>query len=306
MKEIQELLRTVLISNSTLTTSVSTLQIKTSYANRPVVYPSITFGLDSGVEGTNIEGLQRAVISVDIRAKAIGGTKSATWNIYELVRGILHNKESSFPTTTYSVHVCVENGVRDNIFDQGHEVHIITSSYTVMWSVKTLGITSGVDGEIYGHATSVTTASANKIGEFSGGVSIQTDWSQRENRGLEQFPNNYDFHIAGAILSVQGVVFKSSIIDLIWGVSATTGHLNNGTTNATIRMIDNTIEPQGVQLLFRMKKTSNQKYLEIKAYKAFCDVLPIVFPKHNISVTDLNFKLGVDTSGYCYKISEEN
>jgi hypothetical protein len=270
-----------------------------------VEYPSITFGLDSGVEGTGISGLQKAMLSCDIRSKAIGGTKSGAWNIYEQVRSLLHNQESSFPTTTYNVHVCVENGVRDNIFDQGHEVHIITSSYTLLWSNKTLNVMSGVDGEIYGHATSVSTASANKIGEFSGGVSIQTDWQERTNRGLEQFPNNYDYHIAGALLNVQDVVFDTKIIDLVWGVSASTGTMNNGTSAATIREIDNSVEPQGIQLLFLMKKTSNQKYLEIKAYKAFCDNLVISFPKDNISMTNMAFKLSVDSNGDLYRIAEE-
>ncbi len=311
MKEILETIRKALISNTTLVSSVSTLNIRTSYANKVLTYPQITIGIDAGSEGQLIPDMNRAVVSIDIRTKSIDTTltdyrKSDVYEIYDQVHNILHDKATSMPTTYCRTHLLMEVQGRDNIFDQGHDCYIITTAFQTLFSASSVIAFSGADGQVYASQSSVSTASSQKLGEFSGGVVLSVQYGKVSDNNMERYDNDVYHYRAGGYIKVDQIAFKPQALNTLFNISTTNGTLNDNTTACSIRSITNSVKPMSLQLLFTMKRTDNAKRVEIKAYKGYCDLINMVFPKYSLSLTDYTFDLYEDSNGKIIEIKEQS
>jgi hypothetical protein len=304
MNSLLKAIRTRLTGDTALTAMVGASDITSSFNAELSNYPCIVLGIDSGGAFSEVSGVAKATLSVDVYSDT---HKQQLWTIYERIRILLHNQERSITDTSCVVHVICEVKVGDNQYDLARDVWHLVAQYQILYSTTGLSITTGASGAAYADGESVSATPSKEIAKFRGQVSLDISYESKVRREQERFGKIVYYHTGIARLVFQEVIFKASVLDLLWNISTNQyGTLNDGTTPAATYQVSQGSHPSYLQVLFQMIKTDDGKKLEIEANRAVCQSLSIPFSKTDFSIFDCVWILLGDASGNVVRVALEN
>lgn len=304
MKQLLRAIRNRLVSDQVLTSKVKTDDIVPSFTHRHASFPAISIGIiRSGqklyVAGTNVSSLIIRVYSTN--------SKQECHEIYDRVRSLLNYQEIAIDDPSMKVHGIMEVRVSDDQYDGITQAFIVQAEYEVLWSSTGLTITTGARGKIYASKSEVRAVPSDNIAEFGGTLSLRVHFEPEVRRIRNRFAQEVLYREAEAFLTISEVVFKPSIIDLLWSVTKDeVGVLNDGITPATVYRISQDTFPIGLQTLYQAIKTDDGKRLEIEAHNAFCNALELPFNKNSFTVVDCQWMLLADPNGDVVRIAIED
>ena len=304
MDSLLKAIKARLAGDSTLTSTVNADDITSSYNAEYANYPCITLGIDAGGSFSEVSGVTKATLIIDIYSDT---NKQQLWMIYDRVKSLLHNQEHIISNTSCVVHIIYEARVNDDQYDLPRDVWHLTAQYEILYSTAGLSITTGVNGIVYADASSVNAIPSKEIAEFRGRVSLDISFESEIRNERERFGKTVYYHTGIAKLTFEEMMFKASVLGLIWNVSTNaSGKLNDGATSATVYQLTQNSCPSYLQVLFQMTKTSDGKKLEVEANRAVCQDLSIPFSKTDFSIFDCTWLLLGDISGNVVRLSVEN
>ena len=296
--------RACLTCDATLTATVPGNDITSSFNAEVANYPGIVLGIDAGGSLSEISGVTRAALTVNVYSDV---NKQQLWTIYNRLKTLLHNQERSITDGSCVIHAIYEAKVDDNQYDMARDVWRLTAQYEILYSTVGLSITTGASGVVYADAVSVSATPSKEIAKFRGQVSLDISYESEICKERERFGKTIHYHTGTAKLTFQEMMFKASVLDLLWNITqSSSGTLNDGETSATTYQVSQNSYPSYLQVLFQMTKTDDGKKLEIEAGKAVCQSLSIPFSKTDLSIFDCLWILLADSSGNVIKVAEEN
>jgi len=297
-------IRTRLISDATLTTMVDADDITSSYNAEYTNYPCISLGIEAGGSFSEISGVTRATLVMDIYS---GTNKQELWTIYDQVKALLHNQERDITNASRVIHVIHESKVDDSHYDMARDVWHLSTQYEVLYSMAGLSITTGANGAVYADEASVSAIPSKEIARFRGQVSLDISFESKARSERDRFGKTLYYHTGIAKLTFGEMMFRASSLDLLWDINTnSSGTLNDGTTSATIYQVSQSSHPSYLQVLFQMIKTDDGKRLEIEADRAVCQNLSIPFSKSDLSVFNCEWILLGDSSRSVVRVAVEN
>ncbi len=304
MDSLLKAIRARLISDATLTTTVSANDISSSFTEEYANYPCIVLGIEGGGSFLEISGVTKATATVDIYSSV---NKQQLWTIYDQIKALLHNQERSITDASCVIHLIYESKVDDNQYDLARDVWRLTAQYEVMYSITGLSITTGASGSVYADDASVSASPSKEVARFRGQVSLNISFESAVGGGRDRFGKTVHYHAGLAKLIFEEMMFEASVVDLLWSITTNgSGTLNNGTTSATSYQVSQSSYPSYLQVLFQMTKTDDGKKLEIEAGKAVCQSLNIPFSRTDLSVFNCEWVLFGDNSDNVVKVAVEN
>lgn len=297
-------IRTRLAGDAALTAIVDADDITSSFNAELANYPSVVLGIESGGSFSEISGVTRATVTLDVYSDV---NKQQLWIIYDRIKALLHNQERGITDASRVIHIIYEAKVDDNQYDLARDVWRLTAQYEILYSTTGLSITTGASGAVYADDASVTAAPSKEIARFRGEVSLDISFESEVLSERERFGKTVYYHGGTARLTFREMMFKASVLDLVWNISTNQyGTLNDATTSATTYRISQSSFPSYLQVLFQMTKTDDGKKLEIEADRAVCQSLSIPFSKTDFSIFDCVWILLGDSSGNVVRVAVEN
>jgi hypothetical protein len=300
-------IRARLTGDATLASMVPADDITSSFNAEYGNYPCVVLGIESGGSFSEISGVTRATVGIDVYSDV---NKQQLWTIYDRIRDLLHNQERSITDASPAeavIHVIYEANVDDSRFDLARDVWRLNAKYEVLYSTTGLNITTGAIGAVYADDATVSATPSKEIARFRGKVALDISYESEVRSELERFGKTVHYHTALAQLTFEEMMFETSVLDLLWNISASQyGTLNDGTTSATTYQVSQSSYPSYLQVLFQMIKTDDGKKLEIEADKAVCQSLSVPFSRTDLSVFNCVWILLGDASGNVVKVSVEN
>ncbi len=304
MDTLLRAIRTRLVEDPTLTSIVRAEDITSSYNAEYANYPCIVFGIESGGTMFEIPAVTRASLVIDIYSDT---SKQQLWTIYERIKGLLHNCERDITDAICVIHSIYEARSTDNQYDLSQDVWHLCSQYEVLYSTAGLSITTGAKGVVYADIASVSAVSTKEIARFRGQVCLDVSFQSETRTERERFGKTVYYHTGTARLTFEEMMFKASIVDLLWNINTdTAGLLNDSSTLATIYQVSQNSHPSYLQVLFQTIKTDDGKKLEIEAGRAVCQSLSVPFTRTDFSIINCVWTLLSDASGNIVKIAVEN
>jgi len=297
-------IRARLADDATLTAMVPADDITSSFNAEYANYPCVVLGIESGGSFSEIAGVSRATVTIDVYSNI---NKQQLWTIYDRIKALLHNQERSIADASRSVHVIYEAKVDDSRFDLAREVWHLVAGYEVIYSTTGLSITTGAIGSAYADDMSVSATLSKEIAKFRGRVALDISYESEVRSERERFGKTIHYHTGMAKLVFEEMMFKASVLDLLWNVTTnSSGVLNDNATSATTYQVSQNSHPLYLQVLFQMTKTDDGKKLEIEAGRAVCQNLSIPFSKTDLSIFNCEWMLLGDSSRNVVKVSVEN
>jgi len=297
-------IRTRLISDTALTFIVHADDITSNFNAEYANYPCVVFGVEMGGSLSEISGVVRATLTIDVYSAA---NKQQLWTIYDRIKALLHNQEREITDSARIIHLIYEAKVDGSQYDRTCNVWHLTAQYELLYATSGLSITTGACGSVYADAESVSAIPSKEIARFRGQVSLDISFESELRSGRKRFGETVYYHTGVAKLIFEEMMFKASILDLLWNITTTsTGQLNDGTTSATVYQMSQSSHPSYLQALFQMVKTDDGKKLEIEAGKAVCQNLSIPFSRTDLSVFNCEWLLLGDSSDNVVKVSVGN
>ena len=129
----EQAIRNRLKGSQTLLGRVAEVDIFSSYRNLSANTPCIFFSI-SGSEGQNVGGKESMTMRLEVRSKT---SKQDSWDIYTIVKGLLHNQEVSITDVNRIFHACYELSVTDSRFDIEMAAWFIEATYVIETSSYT-------------------------------------------------------------------------------------------------------------------------------------------------------------------------
>jgi len=297
-------IRTRLTNDSTLTSIVSAGDITSSFNAEVANYPCIVLSIEAGGSFSEISGVTKATLAVDIYSNI---NKQQLWTIYDKVKTLIHNRERDITDASRVIHVICETRVDDNQHDQQRRVWRLTAEYEILYSKTGLSITTGASGAVYAAEASVSATPSKEIAKFRGQVSLNVSFESEMRSERERFAKTVYYHTGTAELVFEEMMFKASVLDLLWNVTTTaSGKLNDDSTLATAYQVSQNSYPSYLQVLFQMTKTDDGKKLEIEAGRAVCQSLSIPFSRTDFSILNCVWLILGDASGNIVRVAVEN
>jgi hypothetical protein len=297
-------MRTRLSDDATLIAMVPADDITSSFNAELANYPCIVLGIESGGAFSEISGVTRATVAIDVYSNA---NKQQLWTIYDRIKALLHNQERSITDASRVIHVIYEAKVGDNQYDLSRDVWRLTARYELLYSTTGLSITTGASGAVYGDDASVSAIPSKEIAKFRGQVSLDISFESEVRNERERFGKTVYYHTGIARITFEEMMFKASVLELLWNISTNqSGTLNDATTSATTYQVSQSSYPLYLQVLFQITKTDDGKKLEIEAGRAVCQSLSIPFSKTDFSIFDCVWILLGDSSGNVVRVAVEN
>jgi hypothetical protein len=304
MDLILRAVRNKLTGDSTLTVMVPANDITMGYNAEVANYPCILLGINAGGAGIQIAGVTKATLTVDVYSNA---GKRELWNIYNRIKAIIHNNEIGITDAYRIVHAIHEVTVDESGFDRSHRVWRLTAKYNILYGILGLSVTTGASGTIYADRSLVSADPSKEVAKFRGQVNLNISFEHEFRHSQDRFGKAVYYKSGAVKLTISEIMFRASILDLIWNVETKTDRkLNNAVTLATTYQLNQNSCPAYLQVLFQMVKTDDGKKLEIEASKAVCNSLMIPFSKRDFSVFDCEWILLGDNNDNVVRVSIEN
>lgn len=303
MKLLLKSIRDRLMGDATLTASVPAIDITTSYTAETANYPAIEIGISEGGSGLEIPNATRAELRVEVFSKL---NKQELWEIYALIKGLLHNQELNISTTDRKIHIIYEDSVDADLFDAQNNVWRLISKYTILYSTSSVIGTTNVNGRIYADLTDVTAVSGKEIAKVRGELNFDISYESVLGMEQERFAKTIYCKNGTARLTLGEVIFRATIFNKVWGISSSADTLADDSTVATSYTVTQSTIPPYLQLLFQLTKTDDGKKLEIEADRAVCESMQIPFSKRDFAIHDCKWLFLGDDSGNVVKVSIED
>lgn len=295
MYSLLKAIRARLISDNGLTGMVNAKDITSSYNAEYANYPCIVLSIMSGGSSYEINNITRVILGIDIYSDK---NKEQLWIIYEQVKSLLQNQERNITDSSCVAHFIYETKVYDNQYDSSCDVWHLTAQYEILYSTTGLSVTTGAYGVVYADKALVRAIPSKEVASFRGQVSLDISFENNMSSERERFGKTVYYHTGIARLTFNEMIFKSSVLDLLWNIDTDTlGKLNDEVTSATIYQVSQSSYPAYLQVLFQMIKTDDGKRLEIESDKAVCQSLIIPFSRNDFSVFNCQWILLGDSSG---------
>lgn len=304
MDLILRAIRNKLIGDSTLTAMVPADDITTGYNAEAANYPCILLGISAGGASTQITGVAKTTLSIDVYSN---GGKRQLWNIYNRIRAIIHNNEVGITDAYRTFHAIHEVSVDENRYDRTHRVWQLTAKYSILYGTFGLSVTTSANGSLYADKNLVSADPGKEAAKFRGQVSLNISFDQEARYCQERFARAMHYTNGMAKLTIEEVMFRPSILDLVWNIeNEAEGKLNDSVASATTYQLNQNSYPAYLQVLFQMTKTDDGKKLEIEASKAVCNSMMIPFSKKDFSIFDCEWMLLGDSNDNVVRVSIEN
>ena len=304
MEQIIRAIRNKLAGDPILTTIVHSNDITTGHNAELANYPCALLSISAGGAGTQITGVSEAVLTINIYSKA---SKHQLLVIYDRIKLLIHNNERSITDVSVVIHSIKESFVDESKFDNAHSVWLLTARYNILYGTSGLLITTGAMGAIFADKNHVTAEPIKEVAKFRGQISLSISFDSEIRQSQERFGKAVYYKSGSAKLTVEEVMFKPSILDLLWSIETNNqGKLNDSITSATTYQLNQVSCPAYLQVLFQMIKTDDGKKLEIEASKAVCHNLTIPFSKKDFSVFNCEWILLSDNNDNIVRVGIEN
>ena len=304
MDLILRAIRNKLTGDSTLTTMVPADDITTGYNAEAANYPCILLGVSAGGASTQITGVANATLSINVYSN---GGKRQLWDIYNRIKAIIHNNEVGITDAYRTFHAIHEVSVDENRYDRTHRVWQLTAKYSILYGTFGLSVTTSANGSLYADKNMVSVDPGKEVAKFRGQVSLDISFDQEARYSQERFARAIHYTSGIAKLTIEEVMFRPSILDLVWSIeNEVDGKLNDSATSATTYQLNQDSYPAYLQVLFQMVKTDDGKKLEIEASKAVCSSMMIPFSRKDFSVFDCEWMLLGDNNDNVVRVSIEN
>jgi hypothetical protein len=304
MKLLLKAIRTAL-TDATLNAEVPIADITSSYNAELANYPCIILDIQEGTIA-GLTGVGRAKLGIRVFSKK---NKQHLWEIYTLIKDLLHNKERNITTSERVIHAIYETDeLRDNVFDGTNQVWELRASYEILYSSSSVIATTAAAGKIYADPLNVEAMAEKEIGNFRGTFSLSVEFRDRTvQSGGKRFSNSVGYNTGMAIVKIEEVVFKPSNLKLLWNINYDTeDKLADDLTSAiSFGITQNTI-PNYLQVLFQIIKTDDGKKLEVEADKGICEDLTLPFSKNELTIHNCTWLCLADPNGKIIKVSIEN
>lgn len=304
MEYIIKAIRNELISDAMLTSMVSADDIHASYVKEINNYPCVTMSVSAAQDNIGISGIDACIVEIETRART---SKLDAWAIAKRIKALLDNQERNVTDADRRIHVIREINAYDDVYDLYGNVWLVVQRYHVLYSVTSIVATSGATGVIYADATSVSADTNKEIAKFRGSLQLNVAFESEVRQTRNRFGKALLYRFAQASLTIGEVLFKASIMDLLWNINTSvSGYLNDGSTLATTYQVSQSSYPKGIQVLYQATKTDDGKKIEIEAHNAYCNSLRLPFSKSDFTVIDCNWTLLADSNGNVVKTAVEN
>jgi len=304
MEYIIKAIRNELIADAMLTSLVSADDIHTSYVREINNYPCVTMSISAARDNIRISGIDACNVDIETRVRT---SKLDAWAIAKRIKALLDNRECNITDADRRIHVIREIDASDDVYDLHGDVWLVRQRYHVLYSITSIVATSGATGVIYADATSVSVDRDKEIAEFRGILQLNVAFESEVRQTRNRFGKSALYRLAQASLTIGEVLFKASIMDLLWNVTtSSSGYLNDGSTLATTYQVSQSSYPKGIQVLYQATKTDDGKRIEIEAHNAYCNNLRLPFSKSDFTVVDCNWILLADSNGNVVKTAIEN
>lgn len=295
--------RAVLIGNGTLTAIVPAVDIIAAYTAEVAGYPHIALDTVEGSAMIGLAGINSMVMRLSVFSDV---SKLQAYQIYDLVRALLHNTESSITSADRLFHAIYETNLVHS-YSAGNDVWMLVATYQIIYSVSGVVVTSGASGVIYADASDVTAVAGKKIADFRGAVTLDIQFNVVQQTEQERFSKAFYTNAGRVGINITEVIFKEAALDLLYGITANASDtLADGSTAATSRTITQSIVPVALQFLFQATRTDTGKKLEIEARKAICPAIQIPFSRKDLTVYDCEWICFGDSSDDVVRMSTEN
>lgn len=294
-----------LIGDETLEASVPASRITSTYVPQEAAYPCIAFGISRGGSGPGqIPGVTRAELTVEVFSKV---NKQELWEIYALIKGLLHNQEGNITSSDRLIHIIYEDSVDGDQFDPANDVWRLVSKYSILYSISSVIGTTNVNGLIYADSSNVTAVSDKEIAKVKGELNFDISYESVLGMEQERFAKTIYCKNGTARLTLEEVIFHAAIFNKVWGIASNASDtLADDSTAATSYSITQSTTPPYLQILFQLIKTDDGKKLEIEADRAVCESMRIPFSKRDFVIHDCKWLFLGDDSGNVVKVSIEN
>jgi len=303
MLELLEAVHTRLSTDPTLLTEVTAINISSTYKKRTPLLPSVIFDIGNKRQSP-LSGVMSVILNLEVRSET---SKDDVWDIYSIVKGLLHNKPIETSSVTCLIHFIEEVEVNDRAYDQIPNGWVISAQYSIIFSNAGVLVTSGAVGSIYADATYVHVHSDHLIADFAGEISVYLDNEYLSHDGLYRFKDGSQFYKANGNIYVTNVQFKFASLNQLWSITYSASDLlNDGVTVSTSYLVKQSSYPKDLQLLFHGTKTDDNKPFEIYAPKAVLPVITIPFKRKEITLLDYRFVLLADANEAIVKLSVGN
>lgn len=278
--------------------------ITTSYVGRLASYPCIVFSIKSENEIKKIPGVERILLSINIYSS---NNKQECWTIYKRVKELLDNREQDIKSDLLVFHLVREAYYSDENYDFKNNVWEFKAVYNIICSRPDIFITTGVSGIIYGDSSYVEAKPDKEIGKFRGEMFLEIGFDSEIRKSRNRFGTDVVYRVGNAKLVISEVVFRPSVIDLLWNVTMNSSdHLKDNMTSATTYKISQSSYPKSIKVLYQAFKTDDGKRLEIEAGNAYCNSLRIPFYRTDLSIINCEWLLLADANGNVVKVAIEN
>lgn len=302
MKVLLKAIRTAL-TDATLNAEVPIEDITSSYNAELANYPCIVMDIGEG-SAIGIAGVSKAELEIRVFSKK---SKQHLWEIYELVRNLLHSREQDITTSEVLVHAIYEAGLRDSSFDTTNRVWELWASYEILYSSTAVIATTAAAGKIYADQVDVKAVSEQEIGAFEGQFLLDVSFEERAVQwGGRRFGNSVHYNRGIAIITIEKVIFRPRTLKLLWDVDYLNSDvLADGSTAAESFTVALGTKPSYIQVLFQMTKTDDGKKLEAEADRALCETLRIPFSKKELTIHDCRWLCLCDANENILKMRVE-
>lgn len=303
MDLVEKAIRLRLI-DAELNSIVPIKNITTSYVGKLVSYPCIVFSIRSEKEIRKIPGVERMLLSINIYSS---NSKQECWTIYKRVKELLDNCEQDIKSTSLVFHLVREAYYSDENYDFKNNVWELKAVYNVICSMPGIVITTGANGIIYGDRNYVEATPGKEIGKFCGELFLEVGFDSEIRKSRNRFGTDVAYRVGSAKLVISEVIFKPSVIDLLWNVTLNSSdYLNDNLTSATAYKISQLSCPKSIKVLYQAIKTDDGKKLEIEAGNAYCNSLRMPFYRDDFTVINCEWMLLADVNGNVVKVAVEN
>jgi len=304
MEQILRAIRNKLAGDPILTTTVHSNDITVAYNAELANYPCALLSISAVGSGTQIPSVSEAVLTINIYSKA---SKHQLWVIYDRIKALIHNNERGITDVSVAIHSIKESFVDQSKYDNSHSVWLLTARYNILYGASGLSITTGAIGAIFADKNHVTADPIKEVAKFRGQVSLNISFDSEIRQSQERFSKAVYYKSGSAKLTVEEVMFKPSILDLLWSIETSNqGKLNDSLTSAITYQLNQASCPSYLQVLFQMIKTDDGKKLEIEASKAACHNLTVPFSKKDFSVFNCEWMLLSDNNDNIVRVAIEN
>jgi hypothetical protein len=299
MKNVLKAIRDSLSADNELTSKVSSSNIATTYNAKTANYPCIILSVIS------TDSISASSNNVQIKIRVYSDqNRYETHEIYDLIRGILNWHGPDVSNNDIKVHAIYETSVTDDKYKSN--VWYLEAIYTVLYSSASSLMVIASDGKIYADESSVTASASKEIASFNGVLSLNIDFVADYSIEQERFRKSSYYSKGMAVISIQKVVFKPSVMSL-WNISYNVSDkLADGSTDSTSYTVTQSTTPLELQFLFQCTKTDDGKILEIMSGKAVCEQMIIPVSKQDFMIMNCHWVCLGDSNSDVVKISVEN